>query len=96
MQDVEDLNESYTKEVDYNFITKNEDKDITSDTIAVLNAVYRYLNIEDIELVRLIKCTGKLEEEEIKKFKSVYKSTMEDLIELFSKDKKIKEYIGIK
>lgn len=96
LQDVEDLNESYTKEVDYNFITKNEDKNITSDTIAVLNAVYRYLNIEDIELVRLIKCTGKLEEEEIKKFKSVYKSTMEDLIELFSKDKKIKEYIGIK
>ena len=96
LQDIDNLQEKYTTEVDYDFITKNEEKDITSDTIAVLNAIYRYLNIEDKELIRLIKCTGDLENEEVEKFKNVYKSTMEDVIQLFSKDEEIKKYIGIR
>ena len=96
LQDIDNLKEKYTKKVDYDFISKNEDKDITSDTIAVLNSIYRYLNIEDEELIRLIKCTGNLEKEEIEKFKNVYKNTMEDLIQLFSKDEEIKKYIGMK
>ena len=73
---------------------KNEDRDITSDTRAVLSSIYRYKNIDEKELVRLIKCSGRLENDEIEKFERVYKSTMEDLITLFSSEE-IKKYIGI-
>lgn len=95
--DIDNLGETYTyNNIDFEFIKKFEDSDITSDTRAVLNTIYRYVNMNDQELIRLIKCSGKLEKEEIEKFKNVYKSTMDDLIKLFSKDEKIKEYIGIK
>ena len=93
--DVKDINEEYTyKDIDLNFIMKNEDRDITSDTRAVLSSIYRYKNIDEKELVRLIKCSGRLENDEIEKFVRVYKSTMEDLVTLFSSEK-IKKYIGI-
>ena len=77
-----------------NFIKKNEDRDITSDTRAVLSSIYRYKNMNEKELTRLIKCSGKLTSEEVEKFKRVYKSTMNDLMTLFS-DEEIKKYIGI-
>lgn len=93
--DIKNINEEYTyKNVDMNFIKKNEDRDITSDTRAVLSSIYRYKNMNEKELTRLIKCSGKLTSEEVEKFKRVYKSTMNDLMTLFS-DEEIKKYIGI-
>ena len=52
-------------------------------------------NIDEKELSRLIKCSGKLINSDIEKFKNVYKKTMNDLIEIFSKDQEMKKYIGM-
>ena len=93
--DIKDINEEYTyNDIDVDFLKKNEDRDITSDTRAVLSSIYRYKNIDEKELIRLIKCSGKLTSEEVEKFERIYKSTMNDLITLFS-DEEIKKYIGI-
>ena len=71
------------------------ESDKISDLTAVINSVYRYRIVDDNEIRRLIRCTGKLSNDEIEKFLRVYKATMEDLIKLFSTDEEMKEYIGI-
>ena len=63
--------------------------------MAVISSVHRFLNLDDSELRRLIKCTGHLNEKEIENFIPVYKRTMNDMIELFSSDSDLKKYIGI-
>ena len=73
---------------------KNENRDITNDARAVLSSIFRYNNIDDKELIRLIRCSGELENDQVEKFKRVYKSTMNDLMALFS-DAKMKEYMGL-
>lgn len=49
---------------------------------------------EKYMLVRKIRLVGKLSLDEIQKFLRVYKSTMEDLRELFSADEEIRELLG--
>ena len=66
-----------------------------NDLNAVINSVYRYVHSDDSELKRLIMCTGNLTAEEIGAFLHVYKSTMDDLIIMFSKDQDMKNYIGL-
>lgn len=41
----------------------------------------------------MIRCTGKLDFEEVQAFKRVYKQGMNDLIEYFSDDSKIEAYM---
>jgi len=95
--DVKGMNEKYTyTKIDSAFLEEFEDRNIISDTKAVLGSIYRYNNIDEKELYRLIKCSGKLEKDEKEKFKKVYESTMNDLVELFSTDEEIKKYIGVK
>lgn len=95
--DVNNLKEEYTKsEVNLEFINDDLNKNIVSDANAVISSVYRYINIEESELYRLIRNTGKLENDEVEKFKQVYEKTMNDIIEMFSENEEMKEYIGLK
>ena len=89
-------NEKYwMKDISLEFFDKFSNSDIINDSTAVINSVYRYAHINDDEIRRLISCTGKLSVEEINKFVRVYKQTMNDLAELFSKDTgmSIKSYL---
>ena len=58
-----------------------------------LSSIHRYKNFSDKEIERLIRCTGKLDFEEVQAFKRVYKQGMNDLIEYFSDDSKIEAYM---
>ena len=69
--------------------------DTTNDMAAIMSSIYRYLSLDNDELQRLIKCTGHLTNDEVKKFAPLYKETMEDLKKLFSYDINLEEYIGI-
>lgn len=66
-----------------------------NDLKAVINSVYRYIHSDDSELRRLIMCTGSLTREEIESFLHVYKSTMNDLVAMFSQDQDMRNYIGL-
>lgn len=79
----------------YNFLCDEEKKDKLLDLRAVLMAVYKSRHITDEELRHRIKHTGKLFPDEVDKFIRVYRSTMDDLIELISQDEKLKGYIGV-
>lgn len=94
--DVTNKDELYSYEsLSMDFLNTFSDSDKTSDLTAVISSIFRYRNIEDNEIMRLIRCTGQLSNDEIEKFLHVYKVTMEDLIELFSRDEKLKAYVGI-
>lgn len=94
--DITNNNEPYSYEsVSMNFLNTFAESDKTSDLKAVISSIYRYKTVDDNEIKRLIRCSGQLSNDEIEKFLQVYKATMEDLIELFSSDKDMKEYIGI-
>lgn len=94
--DISECNGIYSQsELTLGFLNNNIKSDTTNDFIALMSSVHRYLSLDENELKRLIKCTGHLEEEEVDKFLPVYQNTMEDLIELFSKDRELKKYIGI-
>ena len=75
-------------------MSNNSDNQRANDLRAVISTLYRYKKINDEDLGEMIRCSGKLKEESVKKFIRVYKSTMEDLIELLSKDDGIKRIIG--
>ena len=94
--DVNTSSERYwMKDISIKFFNDFSNSDIINDSTAVINSVYRYKYINDDEIRRLIRCTGKLSVEEVNKFLRVYKQTMKDLVELFSSDPLLKEYIGL-
>lgn len=55
----------------------------------------QYKHSSDKELKRYIRCVGELTEEEVEKFLSLYKKSIEDLVQLFSADQRMKEYLGL-
>ncbi len=75
-------------------MSNNSDNQRANDLRAVISTLYRYKKINDEDLEEMIRCSGKLNEESVKKFIRVYKSTMEDLIELLSENDGIKRMIG--
>lgn len=79
----------------FDFLNVYSESDKTSDLSAVISGLYRYKNIDDNEIRRMIKYTGKLSNDNIERALSVYKKTMEDLIQLFSTESQMKEYIGL-
>lgn len=81
--------------VSMDFLNLFAESDKVSDLTAVISSVYRYKTVDENEIRRLIRCTGQLPSIEIEKFLRVYKNTMEDLIELFSIDERLKAHIGI-
>jgi len=96
MLDVDAFDGPYSqKELTYQFFSNHDNSDTTNDVAALMSALYRYENMDEDELIRLVKCTGYLSEDEISKFALLYKSTMCDVKELFAKDQKLIRYIGV-
>ncbi len=94
--DVDTLHEKYwNKSISLDFLKRYSNGDIVNDISAVISSIYRYKNMSDNEIRRLITCTGQLSTDDTEKFVRVYKKTMEDMIELFSTDPRMKEYIGL-
>ncbi len=75
------------------FLNRFSDSDKSADLNAVINSVYRFQTNSDEELKRLIRKTGKLSSNEIAQFLRLYKSSMNDIIELFRKDPGMERYI---
>ena len=76
----------------FDFLIDNEKG---SDLRAVLSSIYRYNHMEDKDLKRYIISVGRLTPDEIEKFMDVYKKTMNDLLQLFTSDPRMKEYLGL-
>lgn len=81
--------------VSMDFLNRFAESDMINDLMAIISSVYRYKIVDDNEIRRLIRCTGQMSNDEVEKFLRVYKVSMEDLIELFSTDERLLEYIGI-
>lgn len=72
-----------------------EESEKSANLRALLGSIYRYKHISDKELKRYIRCVGELSEDEAEKFLQLYKKSIDDLIQLFSKDRRMKEYLGV-
>ena len=75
------------------FLKRYSNSDKSADLNAVINSIYRYQTSNDEELKRLILRTGSLTSKEIDQFLQLYKSSMNDLVELFRKDPGMERYI---
>ncbi|WP_156989600.1 hypothetical protein [Caproicibacter fermentans] len=94
--DIQDDSRLYSYDsIDLEFIRQYSSGNKINDLKAVIASVYKYIQSDDAELKRLIMCSGNLTSEEIELFLQVYKNTMNDLIQLFSKSQDMKEYIGL-
>lgn len=85
---------SYNGEA-YEFLMAYEESEKSADLRAVLGSIYRCKHSSDKELKRNIKCVGELTEEEVGKFLVLYKKSIDDLVQLFSGDQRMKEYLGL-
>lgn len=93
--DIEEIKKySYQGEA-YDFLIEYEESEKSADLRAVLGSIYRCKHSSDKELKRYIRCVGELTEEEVEKFLSLYKKSIEDLVQLFSADQRMKEYLGL-
>ncbi len=91
--DVKDYKYSFTAE-SKSFIQQYGETEKASDLRAVISAVYNYRKMVDGDIIKKIKIVGNLSSDEVSKFLDLYKSTMNDLEELFSEDEEIKKMIG--
>lgn len=80
---------------DFDFMLKFGEYEKSNDLKAVLNAIYIAQRSTDEEIIRRIKYTGKLTQEETRKFLRVYRSTMQDLEVLFKKDPRYVGYLEV-
>lgn len=90
---VKDFKYSYAAETKL-FIQQYGETEKASDLRAVISAVYNCRKMSDEDIVNKIRIAGHLSIEEVNKFLKVYKSTMDDLEQLFSADEEIKKVIG--
>lgn len=88
-------NYSYHGEI-YEFLEEFEKSEKSADLRAVISSIYRCKHSSDKELKRMIRCVGDLTEDEVNKFLALYKKSIDDLIQLFSSDQRMKNYIGLK
>ena len=93
--DVEEDNKYSYAGNSYEFLKENEENDKGADLRALLSSIYRYKHIDEKELKIYIRNVGELTTEEVDKFLRLYKSSMEDLIELFTADERMKEYLDL-
>lgn len=91
--DAKDNKYSYAAETK-EFLNEFDETERASDLRAVISSVYKYKKLDDAKIKEMIRYYGHLNEESVEKFLSVYKSTMKDLIELFSNDDELKKLIG--
>ena len=75
------------------FLNQFTESDRSSDLNAVVDSVYRYQNCNEKNLKRLIKCTGRLSEDEVSQFLRVYSEGMKDIIEWLKGDPGMDKYI---
>ena len=80
---------------DFEFLMAYKESEKSADLRAVLGSIYRYKHSSDKELKRYIRCVGELTEDEVEKFLVLYQKSMDDLIQLFSEDKRMREYLGL-
>jgi hypothetical protein len=90
---VKDYKYSYAAETK-EFINEYRESQKASDLCAVLSTIYRYKGLDDAHIEKMIKYAGYLSEENVQQFLRVYKSTMEDLEDLFCDDIEIRKLIG--
>ena len=86
--DVEDLKYSFEAER-IDFLNQYGETEKSSDLRAVMSTVYRYKNLDDNMIRQMIGYAGSIDTDTTEKFLKLYKSTMEDLLELFSKDEEM-------
>lgn len=79
----------------YEFLMENEENEKGADLRAVLSSIYRYKHIDENKLKQYIRSVGRLTPEEVEKFLNVYEKSMDDLIELFAEDTRMKEYLAL-
>lgn len=90
--DVDDLKYSFKAER-IEFLRQYGETEKSSDLRAVMSTVYRYKKLDDDMIRQMISYAGSINEETTEKFLKLYKSTMEDLLELFSKDEEMLKLI---
>ena len=76
------------------FLNQFSESNKSADLNAVVDSVYRYQNSDKKNIRRLIRCAGKLTEEETDQFMRVYSEGMEDIIEWLKGDPGMDKYIG--
>lgn len=91
----EDLTPYSEPNLTLRYLRTHDDNDKTNDFCAMISSVYRCSSIDDDELSRLVRLTGRLTDDEVEKFINLYRSTINDVTELFSKDDDLIRYIGI-
>ena len=92
--DIDEIKEYSYKGEAYEFLMAYEESEKSADLRAVLGSIYRCKHSSDKELKRDIRCVGELTEEEVGKFLVLYKKSIDDLVQLFSGDQRMKEYLG--
>ena len=75
------------------FLDDYSESDKSADLNAVISSVYRFQASSDEQLRRLIRKTGSLTPNETEQFLRLYKSSMNDIIELFRMDPGMERYI---
>ena len=94
--DVENATNEYTyATTGLDFLIKYEETEKINDLVAVLNAVYESKKMSDGELKRKIRHAGNLHTEEIEKYVRLYRLTINDLCELFLRDKSLYKILGV-
>ena len=88
-------NEHYTfNALSYDYILSATDSR-RSDLVDLLSSISAAVKSTDQALLKRIKQTGQLSKEESLAFLRLYKATISDLLELFSRDKDLMRMIGI-
>ena len=93
--DIDEMKKYSYQGENYDFLMAYEESEKSADLRAVLGSVYRCKHSSDEELKRYIRCVGELTEEEVEKFLTLYKKSIDDLVHLFSADQRMKEYLGL-
>ena len=93
--DIDEIKKYSYKGEAYEFLMAYEESEKSADLRAVLGSIYRCKHSSDKELKRHIRCIGELTEEEVGKFLALYKKSIDDLVQLFSGDQRMKEYLGL-
>ncbi len=88
-----DFKYSFTAETK-GFLAQYGESEKSNDLRAVISAVYKYKHMQDSDIKSKIRLAGHLTEKEVNKFLRLYKSTMDDLYELFSADSEMKKMLG--
>ena len=93
--DIDEIKKYSYKGEAYEFLMAYEESEKSADLRAVLGSIYRCKHSSDKELKRYIRCVGELTEEEVEKFLVLYKKSIDDLVQLFSGDHRMMEYLGL-